>query len=94
MAVTVRIPPVWRSSTGGAGQVEASPGDMSQVLAGLVEQFPALRSQLLDDQGQVRAAVNLFVNGEHVRFRGGLSSALRDGDEVYIVPMITGGSRC
>jgi molybdopterin converting factor small subunit len=63
------------------------------MLKVLVERFPALRACLFDDKGEVHGAINLFVNQEHVRFRGGLSELLRDGDQVYIVPMITGGNR-
>ncbi len=91
--VTVRIPTLWRAAAGGARQVELPDGSLADVLEALVERFPRLGPHLFDDKGQVGSAINLFVNQEHVRFRGGLSAPLRDGDEVYIVPMISGGSR-
>jgi molybdopterin converting factor small subunit len=93
VAVTIRVPALWRPAAGGAGQVELPAGNLTDVLGALIEQFPALGAHLLDERGEVRASINLFVNMEHVRFRGGLAAPLRDGDEVYIVPMITGGGR-
>jgi molybdopterin synthase sulfur carrier subunit len=93
LAVMIRIPPPWRPAVGGASQVELPAGSLADVLAALIEQFPPFGAYLLDERGEVRTSINLFVNQEHVRFRGGLSAPLRDGDEVYIVPMIAGGSR-
>lgn len=93
MAVTIRIPALWRSAAGGAEQVDLPAGNLADVLKVLVERFPSLGTRLFDEKGKVRSAINLFVNQEHVRFRGGLSTLLRDGDQVYIVSMITGGSR-
>jgi molybdopterin synthase sulfur carrier subunit len=93
LAVTIRIPALWRSAAGGALQVELPTGNLADVLNALVERLPSLGTQLFDERGEVRSAINLFVNQEHVRFRGGLSAPLQDGDEVYIVPMISGGDR-
>ena len=93
MAVTIKIPALWRPAAGGAGQVDLPAGNLADVLHALVEQFPSLGTHLFDEMGEVQNAVNLFVNQEHVRFRGGLSMPLQDGDEVYIVPMISGGNR-
>jgi molybdopterin converting factor small subunit len=44
-----------------------------------------------DEQGRLRESLPVFVNGEHVRYRGGLQAELNDGDEVYIIPLIAGG---
>ncbi len=93
MAVTIKIPALWRSAAGGARQVELPAGSLADVLNTLVGRFPSLGKHLFDEKGEVRSAINLFVNKEHVRFRGGLSTPLQDGDEVYIVPMISGGRR-
>jgi len=93
LAVTIKVPALWRSAAGGTRQVELPTGNLADVLNALVEQFPSLGTHLFDEKGEVRSAINLFVNQEHVRFRGGLSMPLHDGDEVYIVPMISGGSR-
>ena len=91
--VTIRIPALWRSAAGGACQAELPTGCLADVLNALVGRFPSLGAHLFDERGEVRSAINLFVNQEHVRFRGGLSAPLQDGDEVYIVPMISGGDR-
>ncbi len=76
---------------GGASRVELRADRVCDALDILVQQFPQLRSQLFDEKGDVHEILNLFVNSEHIRFHGGLAAPLRDGDEVYIVPMITGG---
>jgi len=93
LAVTIQVPALWRSAAGETRQVELPSGNLADVLNALVEQFPSLGAHLFDEKGEVRSAINLFVNQEHVRFRGGLSMLLQDGDEVYIVPMISGGRR-
>lgn len=93
MAVTIKIPALWRPAAGGASQVELPAGALADVLNVLVERFPPLGPHLFDERGDVHRAIHLFVNREHVRFRGGLSAPLRDDDEVYIVPMISGGRR-
>jgi len=92
LAVTIRIPAAWREATDHTERIELPAGDLAVALAALVERFPALRSQVYGADGQVRSALNIFVNREHVRYRGGLSAALHDGDELYIIPMVTGGA--
>jgi molybdopterin synthase sulfur carrier subunit len=93
LAVIIKIPALWRPAVGGTSQVELQASNLADVLNALVERFPSLGAHLLDERGEVRGAINLFVNQEHVRFRGGLSVPLQDGDQVYIVPMISGGGR-
>jgi molybdopterin converting factor small subunit len=58
----------------------------------MAERYPALRPQL-SEAGEIQGALNLFINGEHIRYRGGLAAPLQDGDVVHIVPIISGGSR-
>jgi molybdopterin converting factor small subunit len=60
-------------------------------LAALVAGYPQLNAQLFDDDGRLHNGLELFVNREAIRFRGGWQAALNDGDEIYIVPMISGG---
>ncbi len=57
----------------------------------LAQHYPKLRAQLYNDNQEVNDGLNLFVNDEHIRYRGGLNAPLHDGDELYIVPLITGG---
>ena len=68
-------------------------GDVSveAVLDALLAEHPALRDRVFDEQGAVRPHVNLFVNGESVRFTGGLKTPVEDGAEVAILPAVSGG---
>lgn len=91
MTITIKIPSVWRPLISGASHVEVQADTVSGALNGLIKRFPQLNSQLFNDKQEVNETLNLFVNQEHIRFRGGLAAPLQDGDEIYIVPMITGG---
>jgi sulfur-carrier protein len=92
MSVRVRIPTPLRPLTGGRSQVTTSGANVAEVIAALAVDAPALRAQLLSDDGRLRSFVNLYVNGEDVRSRSGLETALADGDEIAIVPAIAGGA--
>jgi molybdopterin synthase sulfur carrier subunit len=91
MSVRVRIPTPLRPLTGGRSQVAASGGTVAEVIDALAADAPALRAQLLSDDGRLRSFVNLYLNGEDVRTQAGLATALSDGDELTIVPAIAGG---
>jgi molybdopterin synthase sulfur carrier subunit len=91
MPVKVRIPGALRSQTGGITEIEVVGTDVAQALRALEETFPALTRQLRDEKGALRARVSIYVNDQHVRFLRGLQTALHDGDEVYVVPVIMGG---
>jgi sulfur-carrier protein len=91
MPVLVRIPTPLRRHTGGAGEVNAKGKDVGEVVDDLERQFPGLRDRLCDETGDFRKFINVYVNQEDVRFLQGLESALKDGDEVSIVPAIVGG---
>ena len=67
--------------------MEAEGATVGAVVGGL----EGIRQRVLDDQGQVRVHVNLFVNGEHIRELDGLDTAVSDGDEVVILPAVSGG---
>jgi molybdopterin synthase sulfur carrier subunit len=92
MAVTVKIPTLLRSLTGEKSTVTA---DGTSTLGELVEHlessYPGMRDRLCEADGQLRRFVNVFVNGEDVRFLHGLESVLAEGDEVSIVPAVAGG---
>ena len=91
MTVTIKIPAVWKPFVGGTSHVHCNATTVCDALCELIKQFPQLTSQLFNDKQEVNETLILFVNQEHIRFRGGLSAPLSDGDEIYIVPMITGG---
>lgn len=89
--VTVRIPTPLRSLTGGEEQVQASGATVKEVIETLEKNHPGIRERLLDDKG-VRRFVNIYVGDEDIRFLDGLSTALKSGDEISIVPAIAGGA--
>ena len=91
MPVLVRIPTPLRSLTKGIAQVEASGGTVIDVIADLERQYPGLRDRLVDDGGELRRFVNVYVNQEDVRFLDGDKTTLKEGDEVAIVPAMAGG---
>lgn len=92
MAVKVKIPTVLRSLTNNADWAEADgAGTIGEAVQSLEQQFPGMRERLLDDGGELRRFVNIYVNGEDVRFLDGLGTPLKSGDEVSIVPAVAGG---
>jgi MoaD family protein len=92
MSVRVRIPAPLRSATDGQAEVRVEGGSLESCLGRLEEQFPGMRARLRDDQGELRRFVNLYVNGEDVRFLQGLATPLQAGDEVSIIPAVAGGA--
>jgi molybdopterin synthase sulfur carrier subunit len=91
MPVTVRIPTPLRSIAKGNTEVKATGQTVMDVVNDLERQFPGLRERLVDEGGELRRFVNIYVNQEDVRFLGGKETGLQDGDEVAIVPAIAGG---
>jgi molybdopterin synthase sulfur carrier subunit len=91
MPVTVRIPTPLRSVTKGNADVQAKGDTIDDLIADLERQFPGLRERLVDESGELRRFVNIYVNQEDIRFMDNRSTTLKDGDEVAIVPAIAGG---
>ena len=91
MAVTVRIPTQLRTLTGGANRVEVTGGTVGEALEALEASHPGFAERLLDDQGQVRRYVNLFVDDDDIRFEQGLATPIGDGQTLSIVPAVAGG---
>ena len=91
MAVTVKIPTPLRSLTGERESVSAQGATLSELVGQLESAFPGMRERLCEESGELRRFVNVYVNGEDVRFLQGLETALGDGDEVAIVPAVAGG---
>jgi sulfur-carrier protein len=91
MPVMVRIPTPLRSITKGNAEVQAKGTTVDDVMQDLERQFPGLRERLVDEKGELRRFINLYVNEEDVRFLQGRTTTLKDGDTVSIVPAIAGG---
>jgi len=73
--------------------VAAAAGPLSGALAHLWAECPAVRDRVLTERGDVRPHINIFVNGEDIRYSGGLDTAVPDGAEIFLVPAVSGGSR-
>lgn len=91
MAVSVRIPTPLRKLTGGADEVSIEAASISELIDNLEVAHPGLKERLCDANGEIRRFVNVYLNDEDVRFLDGRDTALKDGDEVSIVPAIAGG---
>jgi molybdopterin converting factor small subunit len=64
---------------------------VGDALLRLAASHPETRAAWEDESGRPRESLQLFVNGEHVRYRGGLACPLAEGDEIYVIPLIAGG---
>jgi molybdopterin synthase sulfur carrier subunit len=91
MPIQVRIPTPLRKLTGGAESVAASGATIGAIIDDLERHHPGLRERLCDDGGKVRRFVNVYVNGDDIRFLSSLETPVKDGDEISIVPAIAGG---
>lgn len=90
-AVTVKVPAVLRVNVGGAKEVAAAGSTIGEVLDALVGSYPALRDQLFTADGELNRFVNVYVNGQDVRYLDGVGTAVADGDEVRLLPAMAGG---
>jgi sulfur-carrier protein len=88
---TVKIPPVLRSSVGGAKEVEATGGSVGEVLRSLATQHPATESQLFSEDGGLNRYVNVYLNDEDVRVLEGLETEVDSADTIVILPAMAGG---
>jgi len=90
--IKVRIPTPLRPLTKNQGEVEATAGNIAEMIENLNAAHPGLKDRLCDDKGELRRFVNIYVNEEDIRFLKGKDTSLKDGDEVSIVPAIAGGN--
>lgn len=91
MAVTVKIPAPLRRLTDGQREVSTDAATVGECIEQLGQTFPGLKDRICEEDGSVRRFVNIYVRGEDIRFSNGLATALRDGDDVSIVPAASGG---
>jgi sulfur-carrier protein len=88
---SVRIPPTLRGETEGAREIEARGGTVRELLDDLVGRFPALRSQLLEDD-ELAPFGNVDVEGEDVRTRDGLDTPVDETSQIILLPAMAGGA--
>ena len=92
MPISLRMPPVLRPQVGGERQVEVSGATLREALDDLFAQFPAVRDQIVDAEGQINRFVNVYVSNEDVRLGQGLDTPVPDGSTVIVLPAMAGGS--
>jgi len=91
MSVSVRIPTILRTYTGGDSEVSAEGATLSEVLDHLDTSYPGIRGRILDEQGQLRRFVNVYVGNEDVRFLDNLATPTPDGTQISVIPAVAGG---
>ncbi|MDB6019943.1 MAG: molybdopterin synthase subunit MoaD [Pedosphaera sp.] len=91
MAKKVRIPTPLRKLTNNEEIVEVDAATIGAVFVELQSRYPGIKERLMDDNGEVRRFVNVYVNEEDIRFLQNQQTPLKDGDEVSIIPAIAGG---
>lgn len=91
MATTIRIPTPLRKLTGERETVQADGSTIGEILQSLDTSYPGLKERICDDQGNIRRFVNVYLNDEDIRFLDEKATAVKDSDEISIVPAIAGG---
>jgi molybdopterin converting factor small subunit len=93
MAVTFVIPSALREYAAGRGEVHlaAAPATLADALVLLWQECPAVRDRIVNERGEVRPHINVFIDGENVRHAGRLKAAVRDGSEIMLLPAVSGG---
>ncbi len=92
MGVMVRIPTPLRRMTNGLDKLEMAESTLSVMIDSLEADYPGFKERLIDENGDLRYFVNIYLNGEDVRFLQGLDTSTSSGDEISIVPAVAGGS--
>lgn len=91
MSASVRIPTILRTYTGGESEVTADGGTLAEVLDDLDANYAGIKARVLDDSGELRRFVNVYVGNDDVRFLDGLQTATADGAQISIIPAVAGG---
>jgi len=92
MDVSVRIPTPLKKLAGGQDVVKAEGKTVGEVIRWLVGTYPDLKERLLDERGEMRRFINVYVNNEDIRFIQNFETPLKEGDQISIIPAIAGGS--
>lgn len=91
MSVSVRVPTILRPYTQGVSEVSAEGSTLIEVLDSLDGSYPGIKGRVLDESGELRRFVNVYVDDDDVRFAEGLQTSIKDGGQVSIIPAVAGG---
>jgi sulfur-carrier protein len=91
VAVSVKIPTIFRDFVGGQAVVEGAGNTLKDLLQDLDRRYPGIKGSILAEDGSLHRFVNLYVNNEDVRFLGSLETSIKEGDTVSILPAVAGG---
>ena len=91
MSISVKVPTILRTYTGGTADVTVNGATLADALADLDAQFPGIGARVLDDDGRLRRVVNVYVTDDDVRFLEDLQTPTRDGTSISIIPAVAGG---
>ncbi|MEK6614085.1 MAG: MoaD/ThiS family protein [Candidatus Binatota bacterium] len=91
MMVRVRVPTPLRKLTNGVDEVNAQGNNVRALVEDLERNFPGIKERICDESGKIRRFVNVYVNGDDIRFLQNLETSLKEGDNISIIPAIAGG---
>jgi len=91
VAITVKVPTIFRAAVGGSPTIEGTGSTVRTLLEDLDHRFPGFKGRIVDGEGGLHRFVNLYVNDEDVRYLSSLDTAVADGDTISILPAVAGG---
>lgn len=91
MSISVKVPTILRTYTGGTADVTVNGATLAEALTDLDVQYPGIGARVLDDEGRLRRFVNVYVNDDDVRFLENLQTPTPDGTSISIIPAVAGG---
>jgi len=91
MTIKIKIPTPLREITKGESTVSSSGEKLNELITNLDNNYPGIKERLIDSSGEIFSFVNIYVNGEDVKYLKGLETELSDSDEITIVPAVAGG---
>jgi molybdopterin converting factor small subunit len=92
MSVLLRIPTVLRPAMGGEASIIVEGSTIGAVLSQVTSRYPAVKGQLLNDDGTLHRFLNVYVNDDDVRYLGGVDAPVADSDEITLLPAVAGGA--
>jgi molybdopterin converting factor small subunit len=91
MSVSVRVPTILRTYTAGESEVSAAGSNLQEVLDDLDNSYAGIKARILDDNGDLRRFVNVYVGNDDVRFLDNLATPTPDGTQISVIPAVAGG---